>query len=198
MRRVAVEILIVAVAAVAMAGLVLTGGNAIEPTEPTGFLARGAESPSNSAMTCFEAPLSSPHASERGGLVRLCQIDRTLHVAIRATGLVPGEVYAAWLGFSPDLAPCSASNCGSIDLPHQRSAGLLQRVIGALGPLTHALAFDTSIPDVQLAPGAEITLRLLRASGQSEAEATFIIRYPPTSRARLEPTNKCSLDGCST
>jgi hypothetical protein len=59
-------------------------------------------------------------------------------------------------------------------------AGLVQRVIGEPGPLTHALAFDTSIRDVQIAPGAEIALRLIRASGQTDAEATFIIRYPLT------------------
>jgi hypothetical protein len=180
MRRVAVEILFLAIAGAVMAGLVLTVGSAIEPTEPTGLLAGGAESRSDSAMTCFEAPLSSHHANEQGGLARLCQVDRTLHVAIRATGLVPGEVYIAWLGFPPDLSPCPASSCGSTDLSHERSAGLLQRVIGEPGPLTRALAFDTSIRDVQLASGAEIALRLIRSSGQTDAEATFIIRYPLT------------------
>ena len=180
MRRVALEILIVAVAAVVMAGLVLTVGSAIEPAEPMVLHVEGAESRPQSAMTCFEAPLVSPSAREPGGLARLCQVDRTLHVAIRAAGLVPDEVYAAWLGYAHDLAPCAGSRCGSTDLSHERSTALMQQVLGEPGPLTRALAFDTSIRDVQLAPGAEVTLLLLRASGQTEAQATFTIRYPPT------------------
>jgi len=163
-----------------MAGLVLTLGSAIEPAAPIVLPPEGTEPPSTSAMTCFEAPLASPYVREPGGLARLCQADRTLYVAIRAAGLVPGEVYIAWLGDAHDLAACAGPSCGSTDLSHERSTGLMQQVIGEPGPLTRALAFDASIRDLRLAPGAEVTLLLLRAGGQTESQATFTIRYSPT------------------
>jgi hypothetical protein len=157
---------------------VLVIGSAIEPpTEPVVLARRPEGARSDNVMGCLEAPVTSPSTAEAVGHARLCHDGHTLQVTLRVTGLVPGEVYSLWLGYAHQLEPCQASLCGHGDLPHERSTGLLQQVVGEGSPGSGALQVDSNVHDVQLVRGARLSLLLLCPCPPVEphAQATFVV-----------------------
>lgn len=185
MRRVTIEVPIMAMAAIVMASMVLAVGNAIEsPAVPVVLASAPVEPRSGTATDCLEADVVALTTAEVAGHARLCYDGRDLRLTFRAKGLAPGEVYSAWLGYMHRTVPCQDTPCGPIDLSHERTIALMQRPVGGVSPASLELEFDSSVRRVQLARGEQVSLLLLRPGGLpvTYAQAVFIVPARAQSR----------------
>jgi hypothetical protein len=176
--RIAVELPVMATVAAIMASMVLIVGRSIEPpAHPVVLASHVVDSPTGDVGACLEAPVTALWATGAVGKGTLCYDGRDLRVALRVTDLAPGEVYAAWLGYEHQPAPCHDSPCGSVDLPSERPTGLMQQVVGGVSPPSRTLELDATLRDIRLLSGARVSLLLLRPTGRAgpHAQATFTI-----------------------
>jgi hypothetical protein len=176
--RVAIELPIMAMASAIMTSMVLIVGTTIEPpAQPIVLPSRSVDSPTGDVGRCLIAPVTAPLASGIVGQGTLCESGRDLRVTLRVTDLTPGEVYTAWLSYAPQPAPCRDSPCGSIDLPSESPAGLMERIDGGVVPPSHTLELHRELRDTRFISGAQISLLLLRPRGRvgPHAQAVFII-----------------------
>jgi hypothetical protein len=178
-RRVAVELPVVAVVAAMMASLVLAAGTSIQPpAQPILLPARPAEHAVGDTERCLSAPVTAVWAAGAVGKGILCYEGRALRIALHVADLAPGEVYTAWLSYKPQPAPCHDSPCGPVDLPGEQPSGLMQQIGSGVAPASRTLDLAADLRDVQLVSGAQISLLLLRPNGLAGPRARAVFAVP--------------------
>jgi hypothetical protein len=178
MQRIAIEVPIMAVAAILMASMVLAGGSAIPPpAEPLLLPSRPVASDISDTTRCLEAPVTTPSAAGAVGRATLCQTGRDLHTTLRADGLALGVVYTAWLGYTVQPPPCQGSPCGPFGLPGEQPTEFTQQIGGGVVPASGTLEVDAQIREFRPMSGGQVSLLLLLPTGEASplAQATFLV-----------------------
>jgi len=131
---------------------------------------QAASRPSSAGAGCVDAPAAALSASNVSGGGGVCLDDGGVHPALRVSGLSPGEVYTAWLGYFDRPSACAQSPCGVVDLRGDAPPGVLVRIGGGVAREDGELELRSDLADLRLAAGAQVTLLLLNHGPAIDAD----------------------------
>jgi hypothetical protein len=164
--RPCILILFVVVASLVVGAMMAAAHAALAQQSPSTV-----EGPDRAMAGCVDAPAIALSASNVHGGGGLCLDDVAVHPAVRVGGLTSGDVYTAWLGYFDRPSACAQSPCGMVDLRGDDPPGVLVRIGGGVARDDGELELRSTLPDLRLVAGGQVTLLLLHHGPVIEADS---------------------------
>lgn len=131
---------------------------------------------------CYDERLKGLSLLAIDGSSHLCVGEQSSKVVITAAGLMPGEIYTAWLAYIDQPSACHATPCPMVDFVQLERPPLLTRFDVAVADTTRQAAFSCTMRGLTFAQGAQVQLLLAShgpaLAGERRAHQILGARWP--------------------
>lgn len=119
------------------------------------------------AGTCLDAALAPFAAPGAAGQATLCDDGHDLRITLQAIGLPSDEQHSAWLAYRFTPTTCRDTACHATDGAGDDPAGAMQQIGRVTSQPDGTLELQSTLRDVRLLHGAEITVQLVGELGKA-------------------------------